>query len=135
MTGVQTCALPISLVGVKFAIVIGVLAGIGNLIPYVGPFVAYALTVLVCLISNDFNTMFIAIIALLVIQTIDGQIINPRLLGSTVNVHPMYVIVAIIFGESLGGFMGMIFAVPVAALIKIEFDRLVEMKLKKKTLS
>lgn len=128
-------AITLSLVGVKFAIVIGVLAGIGNLIPYVGPFIAYALTVLVCLISNDFNTMFVAIISLLVIQTIDGQIINPRLLGSTVNVHPMYVIVAIIFGESLGGFMGMIFAVPVAALIKIEFDRLVEMKLKKKTLS
>ncbi len=113
----------LSLTGVKFAIVIGVLAGIGNLIPYVGPFVAYGLTILACLISNDLQTLVQSLIALAIIQAIDGQIINPKLLGSTVNVHPMYVIVAIIFGEALGGFMGMIFAVPVAALIKIEFDR------------
>ncbi len=122
----------LSLIGVKFAIVIGILAGIGNLIPYVGAFVAYILTALSCLATNDLSTMFASIICVLILQAVDAQIVEPKLLGSSVNIHPMYVIVAIIFGEAIGGFTGMIFAVPVAALIKIEFDRYITMKLNQK---
>jgi predicted PurR-regulated permease PerM len=114
---------------VPFAIAIGVLAGIGNLIPYVGPFIAYAGTIIVCLVNGEFTKMIFVLIILWVIQSIDGNIINPKLLGKHVHLHPMYVIVALIIGGSWGGLLGMLFAVPIAALIKKVFDRFIKRRL------
>ncbi len=108
--------------GVKYAILIGILSGIGNLIPYVGPIVGYGSTILVCLLNGDLKRMVIGIIVFFVIQTIDGNIINPKLLSASIEIHPMLVIIALISGSAIGGFMGMLLAVPVAALLKILFD-------------
>ena len=113
----------LSLLGIKFAVIIGVLTGIGNLIPYVGPFIAYACTVLVCLMNWDIRRLIISLVVLFIIQTLDGNVINPKLLSSNISVHPMLVIVALIIGGAVGGFLGMLLAVPVAALAKIWFDR------------
>lgn len=123
-------AITLSILNIKFAVIIGILAGIGNLIPYVGPFVAYGLTTFVCILQGDMSALVKALIGLAVIQGIDGQIINPKLLGNAIEIHPMFVIVALIIGENIGGFAGMIFAVPIAALIKIEFDRYIAYKKK-----
>jgi predicted PurR-regulated permease PerM len=120
----------LSLIGVKYSVIIGVLSGIGNLIPYVGPVVAYGSTILVCLIAGDFRRLLVAIIVLFVIQTVDGNVINPRLLSSSIDVHPMLVIAALIIGGSVGGIVGMLFAVPVAAFLKIQFDKIIEALLK-----
>ena len=57
-----------------------------------------------------------------------AHIINPKLLGHHVHIHPMYVIIALIIGGAWGGLLGMLFAVPVAALIKLQFDRVVKMR-------
>ena len=113
----------LSLLGIKFAVIIGVLTGIGNLIPYVGPFIAYACTVVVCLMNWDIRKLVISLVVLFIIQTLDGNVINPKLLSSSISVHPMLVIVALIIGGAVGGFLGMLLAVPVAALAKIWFDR------------
>ena len=123
----------LSITGVKFAIVIGILAGIGNLIPYFGPVVAYAGTSLVCLISGDFKTFVISMIALLVIQFIDGNLIGPKLLSNAIQIHPLIIIVSIIFGSALGGFLGMLLAVPVGAYLKLIFVRFIDRRLKKKS--
>ncbi len=128
-------SISLSIVGVKFSVMIGILAGIGNLIPYVGPFIAYGLTILITLIGGDFKKLLIAVIVLFVIQTIDGNVINPKLLSSNTSVHPMLVIVALLFGSAVGGIMGMLLAVPVAALLKIWFDRLVQKLAQKRELS
>lgn len=114
----------LSIVGVKYAFIIGALAGFGNLIPYVGPFIAYGSTIVVTLVSGDFKTMVIAYIALFVVQTIDGNIINPKLLGNNVDVHPMLVVISLIIGQAAFGLLGMLFAVPVAALCKVLFEKL-----------
>ena len=111
----------LSIVGVKYAVIIGALAGFGNLIPYVGPFIAYGSTIVVTLVSGDIKKMVIAYIALFIVQTIDGNIINPKLLGNNVDVHPMLVVIALIIGQSAFGLLGMLFAVPVAALCKVFF--------------
>ncbi len=108
--------------GVKYAILIGILSGIGNLIPYVGPIVGYGSTILVCLLNGDLKRMLIGIVVFFVIQTIDGNVINPKLLSASIEIHPMLVIIALISGSAIGGFMGMLLAVPVAALIKLLFD-------------
>ena len=118
----------LSVLQVRYAIVIGVLTGFGNLIPYVGPFIAYGLTALVCLVYGDFTKILPALIALFVIQTVDGNVINPRLLSQNIDVHPLVVIIALIIGGSLGGFLGIFLAAPVASLIKLELDKFMEHK-------
>ena len=118
----------LSILQVRYAVVIGVLTGFGNLIPYVGPFIAYGLTTLVCLVYGDFTKLLPALIALFVIQTVDGNVINPRLLSQNIDVHPLVVIIALIIGGSLGGFLGIFLAAPVASLIKLELDKFMERK-------
>lgn len=119
----------LSAVGIKFGIVIGVIAGLGNLIPYFGPFVAYAGTALVCLINGDYKRLIIAVIALFIIQTIDGNLIGPKLLSKSIKIHPLLVIIFLIFGSAVGGFLGMILAVPVGALFKVIFVRFIDRRL------
>ncbi|MDO5133116.1 MAG: AI-2E family transporter [Eubacteriales bacterium] len=115
----------LSLIGVRYAVIIGILSGIGNLIPYIGPVVAYASTILVSLLSGDFKRLLVALVVLFIIQTVDGNVINPRLLSSSIDVHPMLVIAALIVGGAFGGVVGMLFAVPVAAFLKIQFDKII----------
>lgn len=122
----------LSIIKVKFAIIIGVFAGVGNLIPYVGPIVAYVSTTVVCLLNGDTKTWVIAMIALLLIQTIDGNVINPKLLSHTIKIHPLVVIVSIIFGSALGGFLGMLLAVPIGAYIKLVIVRFIDRRLEVK---
>lgn len=122
-------SIALSAVGVKFGIVIGVIAGLGNLIPYFGPFVAYAGTALVCIINGDYKRLIIAVIALFIIQTIDGNFIGPKLLSKSIKIHPLLVIIFLIFGSAVGGFLGMILAVPVGALVKVIFVRFIDRRL------
>lgn len=122
------------LIHVRFAVIIGILTGIGNLIPYVGPFVAYGSTIIVCLINGDFSRLILALVILFIIQTIDGNVINPKFLSSSIHIHPLLVIACLIIGSSIGGLVGMIFAVPVGALIKMQFDRLIVMLIQKRNL-
>lgn len=122
----------LSITGVKFAIVIGICAGIGNLIPYFGPIIAYVGTTLVCLMNGDIKTLIISLIALFIIQAVDGNLIGPKLLSRSIKIHPLIVIVSIIFGSALGGFLGMLLAVPVGAYLKLVFVRFVDRRLERK---
>jgi predicted PurR-regulated permease PerM len=78
------------------------------------------------------KTFIIAMIFLLIIQTIDGNVIGPKLLSNSIEVHPMLVVIFILFGSAIGGLMGMLFAVPVGALIKVIFVRFVDKRLAEK---
>lgn len=122
----------LSICKVPFAVTIGVLAGIGNLIPYVGPFIAYVGVIVVCLVNGAFSKMILSLVLLWVIQSVDGNVINPKLLGSHVHIHPMYVIIVLIIGGSWGGLLGMLFAVPIGALLKLQFDRIIKVYTDKK---
>ena len=119
-------SIALSIVGIKYAILIGLVTGIGNLIPYLGPFLGYGSILIVGLITADYKIMFIAILVLFVIQTVDGNVINPKLLGDAIEVHPLLVIVSLIIGARVGGILGMLFAVPVGALIKLWVERIAD---------
>lgn len=120
-----------SIIGIQYAIVIGLLIGFGNLIPYMGPVVGYSSIVIVGIATGDYKSMVIAAIALLIIQAIDGNLIYPKLLSSSVNIHPMIVIISLTVGASIGGLVGMIVAVPTGALVKVWFERLINIAEKK----
>lgn len=125
-------SLALSIIGIKFGILIGILAGIGNLIPYCGPFIAYAGTILIGLINGQYKQLIIALIALFIIQVIDGNIIGPRLLSKSIEVHPLLVIISLIFGSAVGGLSGMLLAVPVGAFIKVLFVKFIDRQLELK---
>jgi predicted PurR-regulated permease PerM len=113
-------------IGVPNGTVVGVLTGCGNLIPYVGPVIGYLTLALVCIPTGAWTKLIAGAIVLAILLFVDGNIINPRLLSSNVMVHPLLVVAALIGGGAVGGFVGMLIAVPTAALIKIQFDRYLE---------
>ena len=108
-------------------IVIGVLTGIGNLVPYLGPIVGYGLTLVAGLSSGNVKIVIVGFIILLIIQGVDGAVVNPRLLSKNVQIHPMLVLLGVIAGNKAGGFLGMLVAVPITALLKIWFERGVQL--------
>lgn len=103
---------------VPFGISIGILAGVGNMIPYVGPLIAYSMTCFFCLLEGKKRTLLFAILYLVVIQQIDGSFIGPKLLSRQMEIRPLLVIVSILIGGTLFGPIGMLFAVPAAAVCK-----------------
>ena len=112
--------------GVPYAVVIGILTGLGNLVPYVGPVVGFGSLIIVCLAEGSILHLVIGGAILAAVMFIDGNIIHPRMLSSTVEVHPVLVIIALLAGGKIGGVVGMLVAVPVAALLKLRFERYVE---------
>lgn len=124
-------SIALQVAGTSYALVIGLLTGLGALVPYMSGVMGYGSTIVVGIITGDFNMTMVALIIIFVIYTIDGNVINPKLLSQSVNIHPMLVIISLLIGGKLGGFGGMLVAVPVSGLLKTWFERLVEYRAKK----
>lgn len=127
LVGVVTLV-AMALCRVPYPVVIGLLTGLGNLIPYVGPVIGFATLVIVCLIESAWGKLLVGGIVLAMIMILDGNLINPKLLSSSIEIHPLLVFAAMTAGSAVGGLLGMLVAVPVAALLKIEFDKYVAKK-------
>lgn len=122
-------ALALMLIGVPSAIVIGVIGGILNLIPYIGGLVAIALPVLMVTITREgFSGQLAVIAAYLIIQFIDNNILVPRIVSSKVQVNALFSIVGVLLGGLLWGVSGMFFSIPVIGVLKIIFDRIEGLK-------
>ena len=116
IVGVVT-GIVLSVIGMPYALLLGVLAGIFNFILYLGPYIAAVPAVLLSL--SPLTPSPLLIIAVYVgIQILDGMFLAPVVLGRIVKLRPITVIVAILAGGSLGGLLGMILAVPVAGMLK-----------------
>jgi predicted PurR-regulated permease PerM len=108
----------LGLIGVPLGISIGILAGIGNFVPYLGGFLSYTFTLFFCLLEGKFKTLGIALIYLFLIQLLDGNYIGPRLLGNQTKLRPVLIFIAVFTGGTLFGPLGMVFAVPFTGLFK-----------------
>lgn len=117
---------------IDYAIVIGILSGFANLIPMVGSIVATILAVIVALAGGSVSKAVYALILLVILQQIDGNIITPKVVGKNVNLHPLMVLLAIFIFGSLYGIAGMVIAVPTTALIKHFYNIFIEKRLKEK---
>jgi len=112
------------IIGVPSAIVIGVIGGILNLIPYIGGLIAIALPVLMVTITHDgFSGQLAVIIAYLVIQFFDNNILMPRVVSSKVQVNALISIIGVLMGGALWGAAGMFLSIPTIGVLKIIFDR------------
>lgn len=112
------------IIGVPSAIVIGVIGGILNLIPYIGGLIAIALPVLMVTITRDgFSGQLAVIGTYLVIQFFDNNILMPRVVSSKVQVNALISIVGVLLGGALWGVSGMFLSIPLIGVLKIVFDR------------
>lgn len=107
------------LIRLDFAVIIGIIAGTFNLIPYFGPIVGLVLAVFIGILDANPMKAVYGAIAILIIQQIDGWFIVPKIVGDCVKLHPIVVLLAILIGGNLFGLIGMLIAVPVAALIRL----------------
>ncbi|WP_099466694.1 AI-2E family transporter [Konateibacter massiliensis] len=112
-------SIALTIIGVDYAIVIGIISGICNMIPYVGPVVGTVLAAIMGLLSGQPIMILWAIIAMVVVQQIDNNLIAPKIVGDSVGLHPVFTMLAILIGGNIGGLIGMLVAVPVTASIKI----------------
>jgi len=117
------------ILGVQYAILLGVIGAILNLIPYIGGVVAILLPVLMSFITKDgFTTPILIVAAYSVIQFLDNNIIVPRVVSSKVSVNALISIIVVLLGGTLWGFSGMFLSIPFVAVLKIIFDRIDELK-------
>jgi predicted PurR-regulated permease PerM len=112
-------AVSLSIVGIDYAIIIGIFAGITNMIPYVGPIVGTVLAAIMALLSGTPINVLYAVIAMLIVQQIDGHLLAPKIVGDSVGLHAVFIIIAILIGGDVGGILGMLLAVPIAASLKV----------------
>ncbi len=116
------------IVGLDFAVFVGMTSGLFNIIPYFGPLIGSVLALVVALLGGNLRTAVLAVIALVIVQQIDSNIISPKIVGNSVGLHPVFVMLAIIIGGSCMGIWGMLIAVPVAGIIKLMLNRWVAYK-------
>ena len=106
-------------VGLPFWLLIGMIAGFLNIIPFVGPWVGGALGVLVALATRDVQTALWAALVALIVQQIDNHFVSPTVPRATVRLHPASIVLGLIAGASIAGFWGVLMTVPVMASVKI----------------
>lgn len=108
---------------VKFPIILSILNGLFNIIPYFGPIFGMVLPVIVAFLTSS-KTALYTIIWLYAVQLVEGNILSPKITGESVSMHPLVVIVLLLIGGKIGGFWGMVLAVPIGVIIKVIYDDL-----------
>ncbi len=106
--------------GVQYSILLGAIAGIANLIPYVGVAIATTLAVVVSLIQlGNFSKLLWIVMTMLLIRGIDDTIVQPTCFSKSIDMHPLVVIIVLIIGHELLGVAGLVVAIPLATVLRV----------------
>ena len=124
-----------TIMGVKYAPLLGFFIGLFNMIPYVGAIIATVIAAIITLITGGLSQTIWMLIVVIILQQIDANIINPRIVGKSLKISPLLVLFAVTCGGAYFGILGMFLAVPVIAVIKILLDDFIKYKETKKKLS
>jgi predicted PurR-regulated permease PerM len=107
------------IIGLEFWLLIGLVGGLLNIVPFLGPWVGGALGVIVAISTGDVSTAIWAVVVAVVVQQIDNNFVSPTVLRATVRLHPAATLLVLVLGGAFGGIWGVIIAVPLAATLKI----------------
>ncbi len=127
------CFIAMSLMKLPMTMLISVVVGVTNIIPFFGPFIGAIPSIIILLIIDPISAVKFGIMVL-ILQQLDGNIIGPKILGKTTKLASFWVMFAIIVGGGLFGFLGMILGVPVFAIVYTYVRRSVNGKLSEKQL-
>ena len=117
----------------EYSMLISIIIGVTNLIPFFGPFIGWVPCVLILLIINPISALWFTVF-ILVLQQLDGNVIGPHILGDSVGVSALSIMIAIVIGSGLFGFVGMLVSVPVYALLYAFVRTIVHTRLKRRGL-
>ena len=118
--------------GVKYAPLLGFFIGLFNMIPYIGAIIAVAISAVITLMTGGISQAIWMLIVVIILQQLDANIINPKIVGQSLKVSPLLVIFAVTVGGAYFGILGMFLAVPVAAVLKIVVEDYISFRLKYK---
>lgn len=107
-----------TLIGLEYALLLAIFALFMNVIPFIGPWIAYFPALILALIQDPILVIGVSIITL-VAQQIDGNIITPNIIGNTLKLHPLTVITIVLAAGNMGGFIAMLIAIPFYAVVKV----------------
>lgn len=122
------CYLIMSILKMPYALLISVIVGVTNMIPYFGPFIGAVPGIVIYLFISPLRAVGFAIM-ILCLQQFDGLILGPKILGSSTGLKPLWVILAITLGGAYGGVLGMFLGVPVTAVIVHLLDKFIHSRL------
>lgn len=113
------CGLGFYFLGLDNSFSLGIIAGFGHLVPYLGPFIGGVAALIISLIQyGDFSQAPAIIILILTVYTIDNGFFQPYVFSKSLNIHPIIIILLIVAGSQIGGILGMLLAVPVATVVR-----------------
>ena len=112
-------------IGVPYAAFLGFLGGIANIIPYFGPYIGGIPAVVIALFASPYKALWTLAVFILV-QQIDNILLSPKMMEGKLGIHPVTTMMVILIGGEFFGILGMIFAVPTAAIIKMMYKKIVE---------
>jgi predicted PurR-regulated permease PerM len=110
------------ILGVPYAILLGAWVSLTAIIPYLGAFLGAIPAIIVALIFESPTIAVLTVVAYVLIQQLEGNFLTPRIQGQALNLHPIIVLLAVIGGGQIGGLAGVVFAVPVLAVLRVFFD-------------
>lgn len=116
------------ILGIDYAIVLGIIGALLNVIPYIGGIVAVALPMILAFATKSPLYVFLVLIAYMIVQSIDNHFIVPKIVASRVKLNALVSIIAILTGSALWGVSGMFLALPLTAILKVIFDRIEPLK-------
>jgi len=116
------------ILGIDYAIVLGIIGALLNVIPYIGGIVAVALPMILAFATKPPAYVLLVLIAYVVVQFIDNNFIVPKIVASRVKINALVSIVAVFTGSALWGVPGMFLALPLTAIVKVIFDRIEPLK-------
>ncbi len=122
------CFIALKIMGNEYAAIFALMVGSFNLIPYFGAIIAVVICAIITLISNGLMSALILVVVLIVIQQLDANILQPRLIANTMSINPLLVILGVLLGGGLFGAIGFFIGVPVVALIKTIIEDIVNKK-------
>lgn len=119
---ILTCTL-LTVLGVKYAILLGVLTGLLNIIPYIGIIISCLFACLISFATGGSNTLFV-LFGYIGIHAVDANIVLPLVVGSKVKINALFTFLGLLVGEALWGISGMFLSIPFLAILKIIFERI-----------
>ena len=131
VVGILT-SIAMSLLGVKYAVLLGFFIGLSNLIPYFGAIVGVIISIIITIFTGGIGKAIWMGIIVIILQQIDANIINPKIVGSSLRISPLLVIFAVSVGGAYFGMLGMFLSVPVFAVLKLLVEDYIDYKNKTK---
>lgn len=118
----------LSIIGVKYSVMLALITGVFNVLPYIGIFISILVIALITFATSSITHVFLVVLALILVHLIDSNYVVPKIVGSKVKVNSLFAMMAIIVGEMIWGISGMFLAIPILAICKILFDRIRDLK-------